>query len=989
MKKLLTAFFVLCLALNFQTARAEELPAEELPAEELQAEEFPAVPIVGASIYVEGRDFGPTVTKVIVELEEEASSVAVSGLTMNIAGQNHEPGKVYLCDEAGNRTEKSKLVAFDIGDPIYEGEPPRSFMPPSAPSVFTRTDMSISVYVDSYVATITADSFTLDDKEYSLQIEEDCINNRICPAAERFNYRGSFEGTYENPITGEMEDQVVTMAAYEPESLAGGAKNPLIIWLHGQGEGGHEPEVAILGNRASALAMDPIQGYFVAGDQKGAYVLIPQIETYWMDEGDNTNGQGAGVSRYTEALMDAINAYLAHNEDVDTNRIYLGGASNGGYMVMNMLVSYPDVFAAAFPACEAYSYYAYVKEDGLYVQAAEDEEDAIVGNGSCLLDPEALWFDDEKVQLLKDMPIWFMFGVDDGVVPPHWYEYPTYISLLQAGAENVYVSLYKGVMHFVWIPLFNNEFLHVQDNELWKTIEIPSVSDADKSVYEPYWVVTKDGGELLAEDFEGLFDWLNAQSKAEKLPAVPTEKASIYVDGQDFGPVVTKVIVELAEEASSVEVSGLNMKIAGQRHEPGDVYLCDAEGNPAEKSNLVCFEIGAPIYRGEAPRSFMPPSAPSVFTRTDMSISVYVDEYIVILAADSFTVDGQEYSLQVREDCINNRICPAAEAFNYRSSFAGTYLNQITGEEEDQVVSMAAYEPESLAGGEKNPLIIWLHGQGEGGHEPEVAILGNRASALAMDPIQGYFHAGDQTGAYVLIPQIETYFMDEGDNTNGQGAGVSRYTEALMDAINDYLAHNDDVDTNRIYLGGASNGGYMVMNMLVCYPDVFAAAFPACEAYSYYAYIKEDGLYVQAGDADDPIVGNGGCLLDPEALWFDEEKVELLKDMPIWFMFGVDDGVVPPAWYEYPTYVSLLQAGAENVYVSLYKGVMHFVWIPLFNNEFKHVQDNEVWKTIEIPSARDADKSIYQPYWVVTGDGGECTAGEFEGLFDWMNAQSR
>ena len=45
MKKLLTAFFVLCLALNFQTARAEELPAEEL-----QAEEFPAVPIVGASI---------------------------------------------------------------------------------------------------------------------------------------------------------------------------------------------------------------------------------------------------------------------------------------------------------------------------------------------------------------------------------------------------------------------------------------------------------------------------------------------------------------------------------------------------------------------------------------------------------------------------------------------------------------------------------------------------------------------------------------------------------------------------------------------------------------------------------------------------------------------------------------------------------------------------------------------------------------------------
>lgn len=63
--------------------------------------------------------------------------------------------------------------------------------------------------------------------------------------------------------------------------------------------------------------------------------------------------------------------------------------------------------------------------------------------------------------------------------------------------------------------------------------------------------------------------------------------------------------------------------------------------------------------------------------------------------------------------------------------------------------------------------------------------------------------------------------MDEGDGTNGVGAGVSRYTEILMDTIKDYVASNPDNDPSRIYLSGCSNGGYMTLNMAIQYPDYF------------------------------------------------------------------------------------------------------------------------------------------------------------------------
>ena len=514
-------------------------------------------------LLIDGNADGPFVSKIILELNDAALSVGSEGVTLSMEDKNYEVGPAYFCDENGDPTDGGhKYVAFDVGDEITDGE--SSGFDPFSGTLFARDDTAISVWADRYQIVLNAEKFVLDGEEYQLAIDENCIGNRICPRADLFNYRNTFSGTYMNNYTGQEEEVSLAMAAYEPDSLAGGDKNPLIIWLHGQGEGGSDPDIAILGNEVAALAMDPIQSYFTAGDVHGAYVLVPQCKTYWMDEGDGTNGEGCGVSRYTEILKDTIDFYLQENPDVDANRIYIGGCSNGGYMTINMLINYPDMFAAAYPLCEAYSYYLFERDDnGDYVvygdtqtinpaemlegdsegesedssgdsnEEAEEETEydpydgisegvSVVENESAdpivtkssgeVIANEGLWFTEEKAQTIKDIPIWFVSSADDPTVSIVTYPLPTYVSLLQAGAEHVFMSLLKGYGHGVWQAFFQDKVTKVQDNEAFAAVEIPDAANARVRAY-PIDPGADTGGSFDAEGFSNIFEWMNSKSR--------------------------------------------------------------------------------------------------------------------------------------------------------------------------------------------------------------------------------------------------------------------------------------------------------------------------------------------------------------------------------------------------------------------------------------------------------------------------------------------
>ncbi|WIX98594.1 PHB depolymerase family esterase [Amycolatopsis mongoliensis] len=127
---------------------------------------------------------------------------------------------------------------------------------------------------------------------------------------------------------------------YSPSPLRG--RRPLIVWLHGGGEGASLPdgyydnETTLRANRgALGFATREAQAIF-----DGAYVVAPQCTSAWMDDGP----------RFAP-LIDEIIRDVVRTRPVDPGRVHVVGCSNGGYMSLKMTTVYPGTFAASVPIC--------------------------------------------------------------------------------------------------------------------------------------------------------------------------------------------------------------------------------------------------------------------------------------------------------------------------------------------------------------------------------------------------------------------------------------------------------------------------------------------------------------------------------------------------------------------------------------------------------------------------------------------------------------
>ena len=259
------------------------------------------------------------------------------------------------------------------------------------------------------------------------------------------NYAGRIAPSTDGLVKSSHTFNGVTLnyASYENAALANdGGKNPLIIWLHGAGGGSADDvDIALYDNDVAAITEPQIQGYFKTNGLEGAYVLYPQAPPWWMDNGKGEMTAQGLDSAFTEALKDLIDAYLAARPDIDTDRIYIGGCSNGGYMTVNMLVHYPRFFAAAYPICEAF-----------------------LDNG----------LTDAAIASLAKEAVWFTHAANDPVVNPNDTVSATYARMVRAGAQNVHFSFYENVTgqdapgieylgHFSWIYVLQDRTALDQD----------------------------------------------------------------------------------------------------------------------------------------------------------------------------------------------------------------------------------------------------------------------------------------------------------------------------------------------------------------------------------------------------------------------------------------------------------------------------------------------------------------------------------------------
>lgn len=164
----------------------------------------------------------------------------------------------------------------------------------------------------------------------------------------------------------------------------------------------------------------------------------------------------------------------------------------------------------------------------------------------------------------------------------------------------------------------------------------------------------------------------------------------------------------------------------------------------------------------------------------------------------------------------------------------------------DYSVDYMYYSPVKSGDTKKYPLVVWFHGLGDGNYAGE-QIDKNYVAFWASEEYQSRF--GNVDGAFILAIRSREELSNTWENSMIFPARA---------AIDDFIAKNkNNIDLSRVYAGGYSMGGKMVYKMAVAYPDMFAAIFPICPAWS------------------------------PS-----KTQAELIKDIPVWLTSSSKDPIV-------------------------------------------------------------------------------------------------
>jgi predicted peptidase len=212
----------------------------------------------------------------------------------------------------------------------------------------------------------------------------------------------------------------------------------------------------------------------------------------------------------------------------------------------------------------------------------------------------------------------------------------------------------------------------------------------------------------------------------------------------------------------------------------------------------------------------------------------------------------------------------------------------------------------------KHPLIVWLHGGGEGGllpdnyYDNETPLRANRgALGFATPEAQRIF-----SGAYVVAPQSTSYWLEDGP----------RFAPLIREIIGD-LVRRKAIDRERIYLAGCSNGGYMTMKMTVLYRHLFAASVPIC------------------GIVQPFPVGAGGPPMITDT--------ELRRiDTPTWLVASRDDMTVPPepnTVHAHELIPGSLMTLYDHVIWDGYQFPGHWSWIYVARND-PSIDGTHIWQ---------------------------------------------
>lgn len=177
-----------------------------------------------------------------------------------------------------------------------------------------------------------------------------------------------------------------------PENFLSDEKYPLVFYIHGAGGRGRD---------ISQISNHPIFSLTEKLSYEAIFVAPQCYSDSWFD--------------IFEQLQDFIRSVM-EEKYVDRSRIYLMGASMGGYTAWQLAMSHPEWFAALVPMCGG----------GMYWNAGR----------------------------LKDMAVWAFHGSDDDTVLCE--ESRKMVERIQEAGGNAKFTIYEGAGHDAWTPTIQN-----------------------------------------------------------------------------------------------------------------------------------------------------------------------------------------------------------------------------------------------------------------------------------------------------------------------------------------------------------------------------------------------------------------------------------------------------------------------------------------------------------------------------------------------------
>lgn len=211
--------------------------------------------------------------------------------------------------------------------------------------------------------------------------------------------------TYTDMETGTtMQYRLFKPEYYNPEN-----SYPMVLFLHGSGECGSDNEAQLLATQGATVWAKPEEQA-----RHPCFVLAPQAQDTWLDDVDNKKGT-SDIDMALKVLDRVMESY-----NIDKNRLYATGVSDGATGVWNLNQKEPALFAAMVPVC---------------------------GIG-----------DPEQAYKLIDKPIWVFHGEGDPVISVN-YARDMIQSLRNLGANPLFTEYPREtyiypIAHYSWISAY-------------------------------------------------------------------------------------------------------------------------------------------------------------------------------------------------------------------------------------------------------------------------------------------------------------------------------------------------------------------------------------------------------------------------------------------------------------------------------------------------------------------------------------------------------